>query len=393
MKYLGVCLAVLLISFNVAAQIEKGKNIVSGNFNLDYWHFSQPGIKTSTWNPGLGLEIHHFIRSGLTLGLELNGSYFSQAMKFTENGASRPSRGYGLSVVPQVRKYWKVLPFFVYAGAGLSLAANSSLTYFRDEDVRYSESRYKTFNLIPQARLGLIYPLTKRLSIEAAGISDIYPASFNRLQLGLVLLASEGHSSVSEAVKAVSALTAGRWVISGTFNSSLAKGSNYDEETNESYRNPATLVQVGTGIFMPNRVLIGADITLGFRGSAINDRNSAGWMGTGSSKPWSIGIRPYLRKYMTAMHLTPYWEVSANYSRIMAGVDPTHTYSAGGQVGLAYVLGKHWILHAKLAGLTVGYSKLPDNESEVATLLGGEKISAAIDAGLRPALTIAYSFK
>jgi hypothetical protein len=390
MKHLFTAI-ILLTSLNTSAQIEKGRNIISGNFALDYWNFSQSAVKTSTWNPRLGLEIHHFMKPGLTVGVELNAAYFSQAMKLTENGASKPARGHELSLIPQIRKYWKLSPFYVYAGAGINLSRSSSLTYFKDDSTKYSESKYKAFSVVPQARLGLVYPLTKRLAIEAAGISNIYPASFERLQLGLIILSNE--SNVSDSKSIVGALAPGRWILSGTFKSSLDKSSSYDQETSESYHNSATLVQLGTGVFIASGLLIGTDITVGFRGSAINDQVTAGWMGNGSSKPWSFGIRPYMRKYLTDMHLTPYWEVGAGYSRIMAGVGATNTYFADGNFGLAYVFGKRWILHAKLAGLKAGYSKLPDNKSEIATLLGGDKISALFDASLKPAITLVYSLK
>jgi hypothetical protein len=389
MKYFYIAV-ILLISLNATAQIEKGQNIISGNFALDYTNFSQSTVKSTTWNPHLGLEIHHFMKPGITVGVELNGAYYTQAMKFTENGASKPGRGHEISIIPQIRKYWKLSPFYVYAGAGLNLSHSSSLSYFKDQNTTYSKYRYKAFSLVPQARLGLIYPVNRRFAIEAAGISNIYPASFDRLQLGLVLLSGENHPPNGKSVvPAVSALTPGRWIISGTFKSSLAKGSSFDQDTSSSYRNTATLIQLGTGVFTSNRWLVGADITLGFDGNAINDRASAGWMGAGSGKPWSIGIRPYVRKYLVDMHLTPYWEVGASYNRIIADADPTNTYSADGNFGLAYIFGKHWIMQAKLASLTVGYSKLPDN----AMLEGADKISAIFDATLKPAITLVYSFR
>nr|WP_295927435.1 hypothetical protein [uncultured Dyadobacter sp.] len=383
----------LLFPFLLPAQIEKGKNMYSGNFDLDYWNFSQEGVKTSTWRPGLALEAHRFVKPGLTLGSELDGSVFLQNIKFSANGGSKPARGYSVSVTPQIRKFWKVSPFFLYAGAGVNVAATWSRSYLSYENQKLHESRLTTFNLMPQARLGLIYPLTKRLSLEAAGISNLYPISFNSLKIGLVALTGEGQAFVSEAVGSGSALAPGRWVLSGTFSSSNTKSSGVEGDSSWSYRTPASLIHVGTGVFLTNRLLIGAEIVFGFRESALNDPGAAGFMSVGNSKPWSIGIRPYVRKYMTAMRLTPFWEVGANYSRIMAGAGPTNTYSANGSVGLAYVFGKHWILQTKLAGLTVGYSKLPDNKSEVATLLGGEKISAVIDGGLKPTFTLAYSFK
>lgn len=393
MRFFYASVIFLLFPLHLFAQIEKGKNIFSGNFNLDYWNFSQEGAKTSTWGPTLALEAHHFVKSGLTLGTELDGNIFSQNIRFSSNGSSKPTRGYAVSVTPQIRKFWKVSPFFVYAGAGVNVAYTWSSSHISYENQKLNESRLTTFNMMPQARLGLIYPLTKQLSLEAAGISNLYPISFNSLKIGLVAMTGEGQAFVSEAVGSGSALARGRWIISGTFSSSLTKSSDFVGDSSASYRTPASLIHIGTGVFLPNRLLIGAEVIFGFRESALNDPRAAGFMGKGTSKPWSIGIRPYVRKYITAMRLTPYWELSGNYSRIMAGAGATNTYSASGSVGLAYVFGKHWILQTKLAGLTVGYSKLPDNDSEIATILGGEKISAVIDGGLKPAFTLAYSFK
>lgn len=393
MRFFYASVIFLLFPILLSAQIEKGKNMYSGNFDLDYWNFSQPGVKTSTWRPGLALEAHRFVKSGLTLGSELDANIFLQNMKFSSNGGSKPARGYTVSVTPQIRKFWKVSPFFLYAGAGVNVAASWSTSYLSYENQKLHESRLTTFNLMPQARLGLIYPLTKRLSLEAGGVSDLYPISFNSLKIGLVAMAGEGQAFVSEAVGTGSALAHGRWIVSGTFSSSNTKSSGVEGDSSWSYRTPASLIHVGTGVFMPNRLLIGADVIFGFRESALNDPRAVGFMSTGNSKPWSVGIRPYVRKYITDMRLTPYWEVSANYSRIMAGAGATNTYSASGSVGLAYVFGKHWILQTKLAGLTVGYSKFPDNDSEIATILGGQKISAVIDGGLKPTFTLAYSFK
>lgn len=381
----------LLISLNSFSQVDKGDNIYSGTFALDYWRFSQPATKTSTWNPRLGLEIHHFIKPGLAIGAELNAGHFSQAMNFVDNGASKPGRTLELSIIPQVRKYWKLSPFYVYAGAGIDFSRSSSMTYFEDESTRYSEYKYKAFSIIPQARLGILYPVNNRLSIEAMAISNVYPASFERLQLGLVIASNGNDISGLKSFDGI--ISPGRWVLSGTFKHSSNQTRSYDQDVSEYFENSATLVQIGTGIFIANRILIGTDLTMGFRDSAINDQVSAGLMSNGSKKPWSFGVRPYLRKYLSDMRLVPYWEVGAGYSRIMAGVGATNSYSADGCFGLAYIFGKRWLLHAKLVGMRVGYSSLPNNKSEVATLLGGEKISALFDASLKPAITLVYGFR
>lgn len=390
MKLLYTAIFLLTIQ-DAFSQVEKGNNIYSGNMSVDYWKFSQPGSKTSTWNPRLGMEVHHFTKSGLAIGVELNLRYFSQSMNFVENGASRPGRGHELSVIPQIRKYWKVSPFYVYAGAGLNLSQSSQKAYFEDESIRYSDYKFKAFSIVPQARLGILYPVNKRLSIEAAALSNVYPASFERLQLGLVI-ASNG-DNVAQLKSADGVLSPYRWILSGTFKHSYNETRSYDREVSEYYENSGTLVRVGTGVFISNRVLIGTDLTVGFRDNAINDQISVGVMGNGSKKPWSFGIRPYLRKYLSDMRLVPYWEVGTGYSRIMAGVGATNTYSVDGSFGLAYVFGRRWLLHAKLVGLTVGYSSFPNNKSEIATLLGGEKISALFDARLKPSITLVYCLK
>ncbi|WP_426295688.1 hypothetical protein ACN9ML_14050 [Dyadobacter endophyticus] len=384
--------AVFLLTIQDAfSQVEKGHNIYSGNMSVDYWNFSQPGSKTSTWNPRLGMEVHHFTKPGLAIGVEFNLRYFSQSMNFVENGASRPGRGHELSVIPQIRKYWKVSPFYVYAGAGLNLSQSSQKVYFEDESIRYSDYKFKAFSIVPQARLGILYPVNKRLSIEAAALSNVYPASFERLQLGLVI-ASNG-DNVAQLKSADGVLSPHRWILSGTFKHSYNETRSYDQEVSEYYENSGTLVRVGTGVFISNRVLIGTDLTVGFRDNAINDQVSVGVMGNGSKKPWSFGIRPYLRKYLSDMRLVPYWEVGTSYSRIMAGVGATNTYSVDGSFGLAYVFGRRWLLHAKLVGMTVGYSSFPNNKSEIATLLGGEKISALFYASLKPSITLVYCLK
>lgn len=92
---------------------------------------------------------------------------------------------------------------------------------------------------------------------------------------------------------------------------------------------------MAAGTFVQDRLLVGAEVYARFEG-AVWDSPIIGYSGR---NPVLVGIRPYIKKYVGSARLAPYIQGSLAYDRIMAGSRPTNTFYAGGNIGLAYVLG------------------------------------------------------
>ncbi|GAB3897288.1 hypothetical protein GCM10028803_15620 [Larkinella knui] len=180
--------------------------------------------------------------------------------------------------------------------------------------------------------------------------------------------------------------------MSGTFSSVLKKGYSYDGKTGNDYREPSTFIDIASGVFVRDRLVIGAGLYVGLQGGILEISKASGYASKGNHKPMLAGIRPYVKKYFAPTRLTPYLQGYVSYNRIMAGAPATNTVYGGGNLGLAYLFGKNWLVEGSLLGLSAGYSKMPDIETDIATASARKRFFANLDVGLKPAFTVAYVF-
>lgn len=138
---------------------------------------------------------------------------------------------------------------------------------------------------------------------------------------------------------------------------------------------------------------MGTGIYAGFQQGVFDQVRTAGLVSGDNHKKLLLGIRPYVKKYISPTRLTPYLQGYLSYDRIMAGAGATNSFYAGGDFGLAYLLGKNWLIEGKLLGLSAIYSKTPNSKTDVATVYGRKLLSANLDAGFKPVFTVAYVFR
>ncbi|KAA0992616.1 hypothetical protein [Dyadobacter aurulentus] len=393
MKYLFSTI-LLVTCVSAVAQTKKGQTIWTAHINSQFVQTLQTPVKSPRYSHGGSGEVSFFIRDELAIGVGAKGSWDGYRLDIGDSESLKmESKTSTSSVNPFMRKYWQLSPFTIYAGVGADLAfsKNKSLQYAVGQ--AYDDRVNRSVNIAAQAQLGVIYPLTSRLGLEFGARSNLFPLTVNTARLGLLLFTGSETKTRAEN-SPESPLTKGRWLLSGSFGYTVNAGHTADTNGRFEYRTPATSIELAPALFMRDRLLVGIGIFAGFQGGVLNTPEKAAFVTVGDKKPVLVGLRPFLRKYLSPTKLTPYLEGYASYDRIMGGGGPaTNTYNAGGKLGLAYILGKNWIVEANLLGVAGGYSEVGENRNEIATIGGVERFHVKLNAGFKPDFTISYVFR
>lgn len=104
-----------------------------------------------------------------------------------------------------------------------------------------------------------------------------------------------------------------------------------------------------------------------------------------STSPHQFSVEPYIKHYLSEAVLTPYVKGQLFVEIIKAGGPATDTYGGRLSAGLAYLLGRRFIIEAELAGLSSSYSEI---NSTVIT--GPNRWNIQLDATLRPNFVLSY---
>ncbi|CAG5001093.1 hypothetical protein DYBT9275_02593 [Dyadobacter sp. CECT 9275] len=392
MRYLFYPL-LLLFPLVTNAQIKKGQVIWTGQLSSEFMKNQQEGVKTPAYNQSVSGEASFFIKEGIAWGLGAQGNWNgNKSIAEGPNGFTLKYIGKGGSLTPFIRKYWQFSPLFIYAGGGV-VGTFSKFSMQREDFGQVNELQFrKEFQLTSQFQLGVIFPVTSRLGLQFGARSQLFPFSFNVAELGLVVLSGADTHTAKDA-PAISPLARGRWVLSGSFSTSGDKGFSGDGGQRIDYDNPATSIALAPGLFVRDRLLMGLGVQVGIHGGANNISGSAGYFTVNDRTPVSIGLRPFVKKYLSSAKLSPYLEGYASYHRIMAGGPATNTYNAGANFGLAYSLGKSWLAEARLLGVSGGYSRVGSMDAEIATIPAIQRFHFNLESGFQPGFVVSYIFR
>lgn len=375
------------------AQIKKGQIISTAQVNLHLSNHLQINNKSPRHDNNASGSLSFFIRDGLALGLNAQGVWYGSTIEIDDPSRFKIESNIASgSINPFVRKYWKLPSFLVYAGGGVGISYTKNAQSQQVFGQILEKSVSQNFIVNAQAQLGVIYPVTSRLGLELSAQSNLFPVSINMAQLGLVILSGPS-TKIRDETSSVPQLIKGRWLLAGTFNHNVNKGNSTKEGVSSEYRNPSTSFELLPAFFLKDRLLLGIGISAGFRDGVLNG-DHVGYASVDGKKPFALGLRPSIKRYFSPAKLTPYTEGFVSYSRIMGGGAPaTNSYNAGGNFGLAYLLGKSWIVEARLLALTGGYSRFGDTEIDVATIFGTERFNVKLEAGFKPNFTVSYVFR
>ena len=253
------------------------------------------------------------------MGLGVQGNWSGNKGKAEgPNGFTLNYINSGGSLTPFIRKYWRISPFLIYAGGGVNGTFSKSSTRWFDL-VQVSElALKKEFKMASQFQLGVIFPVTSRLGLQFAAQSQLFPFSFNSAQLGLVVLNGPDTGAASKDGKKESPLVRGRWLLSGSFSTSGDKGFYVQQgEQRTDYDNPATSIVLAPGLFVKDRLLIGLGVQVGIKRGVNDIPGNAGYFTEDNRTLVSIGLRPFIKKYLSGAKLGPYLESYVSYDRIL----------------------------------------------------------------------------
>ncbi len=389
----SLCVILTFLSVTAAAQIRKGQTIWSAHVHSQFTRYSQATIKAPRYSAGGSVDFNFFIRDGLALGLGAGGLWEeAQTMVEEPGGFGTGYKKASWSMTPFVRKYWQIAPVLVYAGGGVDLSFSKVSSTQQAGYEKYEDSFSQNFSSTLQAQLGVIYPVSDRLGLEFGAQSAMFPLSFHSVRLGLVMTGAS-ESGIGKTTLAGSPLARGRWLLSGSFSSELSKGFTTNPDGVHHYRDPSSTIELAPGFFVRDRLMFGLGVFAGLQGGVLKTPDKVGFVNVGNQKPFLIGLRPFVKKYFSPAKLTPYLEGYISYDRIMSGGPATNTYNAGSHVGLAYILGKSWLIEGRLLELSGGYSEIGDMKTDVSTIPGPHSYNLNLEAGLRPSLRVSFVFR
>ncbi|MEZ0607606.1 hypothetical protein ACAW74_03770 [Fibrella sp. WM1] len=401
MKKLVLLIAPMLAVSQLAwAQTERGVSWWSGGLNAASSHATQ----FQQLNEASALELRFtqgtFIQTDLLLGADLRLSRSKNLKREGSNlDAVTDDRQTAVAAAPFIRRFWgkNALRGYVGGGALVELSRNRLLT--ANTKTRDAEDMTTSWRIRPELQAGLFYAITPRWGVDLQARSSVAPIAFTDLNLSLVLLTGVKAGPVGgESKKIPTQLLAGNWIVSGTFDvgndrqqlTSAAGELATNVETRQAER---FTISPSLGFFAGRRWLVGVSVPISHQVQRNEFVRSATQTVSGITSDITtdgIGVAPFAKKYLLKGNFGPFvaarvgWQRERTYG-LSATADvrsTTYSWRVGG--GLAYLLGKRFIVEGELAG--VG-SQWTNGQS------GGEaNRQVDVSVTLRPAFTMSYVF-
>ena len=361
----------LLVTGVAAAQTQKGNGILSGDMAIGYSTLSYNSINnTQTWTPSLNLTVGKFVADNWLVGASVDGSVSTSNADFSYFSGSGTQTGVvdvrnaSAYITPFVRRYWQFAPVQVFVGGGLSVGV--SYLHQTGQQLNTGTSTLvptetKTNNLAinPELQAGVNYFLTNRLALQLTASASSLPFGVAGLRAGLVYWTGSNLGSSPQPERINPQTARGNWLIEGSFatthaSDALTSGLNESRSTAKYYS-----IAPAVGYFVGRNTLVGIAIPLIYSTETANFRNPSA-VNAYNSDTWSIGLSPYVQRYLMATRLTPYARVSATY--LLRNPSPgfrQKSLAGALSFGLAYMAGQRFIVETSLASLN--YESLPED--------------------------------
>ncbi|WP_338870380.1 hypothetical protein WBJ53_22625 [Spirosoma sp. SC4-14] len=374
----------LVLSTMAKGQTEKGRGLLTGSVSLKVT--SQYTSSTSIANPritcyapAVAIDRGVFVKDNWLVG---GGLALSTSFNIYNPTNSTKSYDYNGSASAYIRRYWSANQFRLFLGGGLTGSLYHS--HFQTQDV-LSQSSSKligtNFSVKPFTEIGAMWPINNRLAVEASTQSTAFPFSFNWFGVGLTLMTG-GVKPVSSAPAADAYQTqAGHWLLGGSLGLNNSLNENGTLSSTTSSRQTSFDFSPSIGKFVRKNRLIGVSIPF-----HISHSKEDG----GKATYTQLGLAPYIKNYLTDGQLRPFIQGNLLFStswlkgsgNAQESVSrQTQSYGAGVSIGLAYMLGKRFIIEAELGGINAAYA--PDKEFTSSWAINA-------NATLSPTFTINY---
>lgn len=331
----------------VYAQTEPGRGLWSANLQLNA--NQQTNLRStdsySRRSPDLSLTINHgvFLNRNWLVGGSLSGNYYKELTKSGVSSLERTRWTGGLSAY--VRKYWGKDQWRIYVGGGLSGSREHIDQSGNDNTNAAILPREVTYHLRPLTQIGGVYFLNNRWGLELSTTSSAFPFSFSTFNAGLIYMT--GFTPAGDAITSATPPAEGSQTRAGRLLVGL--GANFDGTTNQTGDSQSLTASPSIGFFVADNVVVGITVPLSWTWVNARARNVES----------NVGVSPYVKGYLANTRLRPYLSAAFTYSVYSFKQHPYPkdriSKTVGGTLGggLAYLLGRHFIVEANLINLNV----------------------------------------
>ena len=390
---LRLMISQLVISRSVLAQTEKGVGWWSGSAGWTNGRTTlfQNDNEVNTFT--ISLTQGTFLRDNLLVGADLR---LERTRNLTRQGfnfdAISDSRQAAFAATPFIRRFWGKDALRGYAGGGVSVSYGRDRLFTTNTKQPVSEKELSQWRLTPEFQAGLLYSINTRWGLELSARSALSALSLANLNLGLVLLTDvKRKQPLSTPIQTPSQLLTGNWVLGGTFElgssqqqliTGIDKLTTVQRQIIEQF---AISPSVG---FMPGRGwVVGVAVPIRQHVLTNEFNRSANSSQTGSVLTKSIGIEPFVKKYLSKRQFSPYMAGRVGWNNERISGDGTLQTRATGynwrvSGGLAYLLGTHFIVEGEIGGIGSNWSSVEQ--------VGDSRSNTDFSLSLRPALALTY---
>lgn len=378
----------LLLVTAAFAQTEKGNSFISGNISTGYssniYSKGSP-YSSGTFSLSSGISYGKFIKDDILWRIGVSETFSRYLFESNNSKLINPYGSLSLSSTGLYffgKERWRG-----FVGGGVSISGSFYNIKQRIDDREVGKSTDTRFSVNPLFEVGAVHFFNKHLAVQFSATSTSFPLNVSGFSTGLLYWIKP--TSFDGETKALSVLDKGRWTLGVGFDvdtrratQNLINQSSNSSETNENEAN----ISLQVGKFVKNRTLVGFGIGYNKNSSqVISAQNS-----TTDRSVYRGGI--YMKKYLFATRLTPYWGVELNYMRSNqkqkdASANSTghfNTFELRPNIGLAYLISNHFLVETQLADLLLNYNTQANSEYK--------NWSANLSGGLRPNLRLSYVF-
>lgn len=341
-----------------------------------------------------------FIQTDLLLGADLR---LSRSKTLKREGfnldAVTDERQTAVAAAPFIRRFLGKGALRGYVGGGVLVELNRDRLLTANTKTRDAEDLTTRWRVRPEVQAGLFYSISPRWGVDLQARSSVLPIAFTDLNLSLVMLTGVKSGQVTATpTKTPVQLLTGNWVVSGTFDvgndrqqlTSAAGELATNVETRQAQR---FTISPSLGYFVGRRWLVGVSVPISRRVQRNEFVRSATQTVSGITSDITtdgIGVAPFAKKYFTRGNFGPFvtarvgWQRERTYGLSATADVRANTYSWRVGGGLAYLLGKRFIVEGELAGVGGEWTS---------SRPGGElSRQIEVNATLRPAFTMSYVF-
>lgn len=381
------------------AQTEQGVGWWSGSVGVGKSHTNQFQEVGQSNTLTINFTQGTFVKTDLLLGADLR---LSRTRNLTRQGfnfdAVTDDRQTSFAAAPFIRRFWGKQALRGYAGGGLLVEYSRDRLLTANTKTLEAEDLTNRWRVRPELQAGLFYAISPRWGTELSARSSVAPIAFTDLSLGLVILTGvEGGQKPVATNQVPTQLLAGNWLVSGSFDvgtdqQRLTSAAGERATTVETRQMKQYAFKPSIGLFTGRRWVVGVGIPVSRKVQSNEFARSAQSVSGVASDVTTeaLGVSPFAKKYLTKARFGPFvgaqvgWQRERTYGNGAAATlyATTYTWHLGG--GLAYLLGKGFIVEGELAGIGNQWSANQTN--------GESGNQLVITATLRPTITMSYIF-